>query len=358
MAIIPAPILKSYYLNDNGDPLVGGKVFTFVSKTNIKKDTFTDYTANFANTNPVILDGEGSGDIWLKTGEAYRFEVYDILGNLIFTQDNIFSTKGRDGGGGIKGDTGPAGPPGQIGPRGSQGIQGNPGITGSAGISGRVSRKYSTSGTYQFIVPQGVTQLECFIGGGGGGFTANSSGSQIVTTVGVGKAGQIRRVLIDVVPTNVIDIVVGLKGLVSANALNSKGQKSSVKKNTVLVLESQGGNPGDLFITEPTDPSATSSAFNSYSQKLARLELINLDDYANENEPNTIPRVIAVIPTPVVGETTPFGDGGDIIKYATANAQGNCSSGGIGLVTRSGNSILISALGTGSDGIVLLEYNL
>lgn len=80
------------FLDSNGAPLVGGKIYTYLAGTTTPQATYTTAAGNVANTNPVILDSAGYADIWI-TG-SYKIVVQDSNGALISTTDNIigFST--------------------------------------------------------------------------------------------------------------------------------------------------------------------------------------------------------------------------------------------------------------------------
>jgi hypothetical protein len=52
-------------IDSNGDPLVGGKLYTYVSGTTTPKTSYKDSAQGQENTNPVILDDRGQGEIWL-----------------------------------------------------------------------------------------------------------------------------------------------------------------------------------------------------------------------------------------------------------------------------------------------------
>ena len=71
VALCPVPKLQ--FFDSNGDPLSGGKVFTYVVGTSTKKATYTDATGNSANTNPIILDSRGECSAWLLTDANYKF---------------------------------------------------------------------------------------------------------------------------------------------------------------------------------------------------------------------------------------------------------------------------------------------
>ncbi len=67
-----APLPK-FQFNQNGIPLSGGRVFTYVSGTTTKLTTYTDYTGTTPNENPIVLDANGQCDIWLIAGQVYTF---------------------------------------------------------------------------------------------------------------------------------------------------------------------------------------------------------------------------------------------------------------------------------------------
>lgn len=90
------PWIIPQYLDNNGKPLAGGKVWTYQAGTQIPAASFTDSFGNVPNTNPVILDGAGRASIWLVPG-SYKVVLMDKNDNVIWTKDNI---KPNDGGGG------------------------------------------------------------------------------------------------------------------------------------------------------------------------------------------------------------------------------------------------------------------
>ena len=78
--------------NDNGDPLAGGKIYTYLAGTTTNAATYTTSAGNIAHSNPIILDGAGrvpSGEIWLTSSVSYKFVVNDAANNLIGSFDNI-----------------------------------------------------------------------------------------------------------------------------------------------------------------------------------------------------------------------------------------------------------------------------
>jgi hypothetical protein len=94
MAVNLSPVfgVAGQLFNDNGDPLAGGKIFTYLAGTTTSAATYTSSSGTIPHTNPIILDGAGrvpSGEIWLTDGITYKFVVQDSANNLIGTYDNL-----------------------------------------------------------------------------------------------------------------------------------------------------------------------------------------------------------------------------------------------------------------------------
>lgn len=75
---------KQQFLDNNGNPLVGGKVYHYVVGTNTPKDTYQDSGQTTPNTNPVILDARGEASIY-GTGN-YRQVLQTATGTLVWDQ--------------------------------------------------------------------------------------------------------------------------------------------------------------------------------------------------------------------------------------------------------------------------------
>jgi hypothetical protein len=58
------------YLDDNGDPLGGGKLSFFETSTSTPKNTYQEEAETTANTNPVILTAAGRQPDIFYTGSA------------------------------------------------------------------------------------------------------------------------------------------------------------------------------------------------------------------------------------------------------------------------------------------------
>jgi len=79
---------KLQFLDANGAPLVGGKLYTYVAGTTTPQASYTDYGGGTANANPVILDSRGEASVWLGTA-LYKMALYSATNVLIWTVDNI-----------------------------------------------------------------------------------------------------------------------------------------------------------------------------------------------------------------------------------------------------------------------------
>lgn len=88
MALL-SPNPKQQFFDANGQPLVGGKVYTYAAGTSSVVTTYQDASGNVANTNPIILDSRGMCNIWLLDTVNYKYVVKDANDVLIFTTDNI-----------------------------------------------------------------------------------------------------------------------------------------------------------------------------------------------------------------------------------------------------------------------------
>lgn len=87
VALTPVPEFRSW--DNNGNPLVGGQLFTYVAGTSTPQATYIDSTQTTQNTNPVILNFRGEASVWLVNGQTYKLVLQDSLGNLIWSQDQV-----------------------------------------------------------------------------------------------------------------------------------------------------------------------------------------------------------------------------------------------------------------------------
>ena len=89
------PFLKQQFIDQNGAPYAGGKLFSYAAGTSTPQATFADATGLTPNANPVVLDSAGRANVWLGAGsQSYKFVLEDSLGNVIFTVDQVVIQSG------------------------------------------------------------------------------------------------------------------------------------------------------------------------------------------------------------------------------------------------------------------------
>lgn len=82
------PMPKFNERDANGEPLAGGKLYTYEAGTTTPLATYTDSTGGTANANPVILDSSGRANVWLDAA-AYKLVLYDANDVLVWSVDNV-----------------------------------------------------------------------------------------------------------------------------------------------------------------------------------------------------------------------------------------------------------------------------
>jgi hypothetical protein len=80
---------KQQYFTTAGLPAVGYKVATFAAGTSTPQTTWQDALKVAQQTNPIILDGRGEASIFWDG--AYKVQLQDSTGAVIWTQDNLQS---------------------------------------------------------------------------------------------------------------------------------------------------------------------------------------------------------------------------------------------------------------------------
>lgn len=89
MSTIPAFGPKARFFDANGDPLSGGKLYSYAAGTSTPLDTYTTRDGSVANANPVILDANGEADIWATDGVLYKFILKNSADVTQWTVDNV-----------------------------------------------------------------------------------------------------------------------------------------------------------------------------------------------------------------------------------------------------------------------------
>lgn len=100
MAVQYAPLfaLETQFQAKDGRNNTGGWLKVFLAGTDDPATTYSDY--NFTrNPEEIILDDDGRATVICDKSKAYRLEVYDITGMLLWTEEPVFCS--GTGGGGI-----------------------------------------------------------------------------------------------------------------------------------------------------------------------------------------------------------------------------------------------------------------
>lgn len=214
--LTPSPWM--HFEDNNGVPLSGGKVYTYLSGTTTPAFTKTDYTGLVNNTNPVILNSRGEAAIWLDESTVYRFVLTTSTDVTISTSDGISSV---------------------VYP------------------SARGQTRFVSNGS--FTVPTGITKI--WISGVAGGGAGGGGGSNAVTGYfggagGGGGAGQgAFKKFQTVTPGEVIPITIGLGGVNDAthgqggvagsdNAYNGADGTDTIIGTYLTLLHGGGGFKG------------------------------------------------------------------------------------------------------------------
>lgn len=85
-----SPLPLQQYVDQNGVPLAGGWLYTYIAGTSTPQPTYTDASGGSANPNPTPLDSAGRAAIWLGNN-AYKLALKDANFNPIWTSDNVQS---------------------------------------------------------------------------------------------------------------------------------------------------------------------------------------------------------------------------------------------------------------------------
>ena len=95
MSVYLSPVggAGAQFFDNNGNPLTGGKLYTYSAGTTTPAVTYTSSAGNISHSNPIVLDAAGripgSSEIWLIDSVAYKFVLKDSSDVLQATWDNI-----------------------------------------------------------------------------------------------------------------------------------------------------------------------------------------------------------------------------------------------------------------------------
>ena len=79
------------FFDNNGVPLSGGLLYTYLAGTTTQTATYTTSSGSIANSNPIVLDSSGrpTNEIWLTGGISYKFVLQTATGTQIWSMDNL-----------------------------------------------------------------------------------------------------------------------------------------------------------------------------------------------------------------------------------------------------------------------------
>ena len=69
--------------SDDGTPLVGGKLYSYVSGTTTPRATYTDSALSVPHSNPITLDARGEAEIYLPAASIYTFHLTTSAGATV-----------------------------------------------------------------------------------------------------------------------------------------------------------------------------------------------------------------------------------------------------------------------------------
>jgi len=78
------------FFDNNGVPLTGGLLYSYIAGTTTPATTYTTSTGLISNSNPIVLDSAGRvNEVWLTAGSTYKFVLKTSAGVTLGTYDNI-----------------------------------------------------------------------------------------------------------------------------------------------------------------------------------------------------------------------------------------------------------------------------
>lgn len=98
MTDVLTPNAKQQFFDNNGNPAVNHRLFTYSAGTSTKRSTHTSSSGAVNNPNPTVLNFRGEADIWIPPNVAYKYVLAppgtdDPPTSSIWTVDNIVSSQ-------------------------------------------------------------------------------------------------------------------------------------------------------------------------------------------------------------------------------------------------------------------------
>lgn len=85
------PAAERQFLDNNGDPCAGCKLYAFATGTSTPEPTYSDRALTSSNTHPIVLDSAGRATIFL-TDTTYDFQLDSAADVTIWTRSGVTST--------------------------------------------------------------------------------------------------------------------------------------------------------------------------------------------------------------------------------------------------------------------------
>lgn len=98
MADSLSPVPKLSFMDNNGSPAVGYKLFTYAAGTSTKLATYVNSAGVTPNSNPIVLDYRGEANVWIPANTPYKYVFAsptdtDPPGNPIWSVDQVVSSQ-------------------------------------------------------------------------------------------------------------------------------------------------------------------------------------------------------------------------------------------------------------------------
>lgn len=81
------------FFDNNGNPLSGGKLYTYEAGTTTPEPTYTSSSGGIAHANPIVLDSAGrvpgGSEVWLTTGQSYKIVLKTSADVQLWSADNV-----------------------------------------------------------------------------------------------------------------------------------------------------------------------------------------------------------------------------------------------------------------------------
>jgi hypothetical protein len=84
--VMPTPVQQ--FLDNDGNPLAGGKLYSYSAGTSVALSTYTDSNLGTPNANPVVLDSAGRAAVFLSSN-SYKFILHNSSDVAVYTRDNV-----------------------------------------------------------------------------------------------------------------------------------------------------------------------------------------------------------------------------------------------------------------------------